>query len=237
MKNIFTFLLCLIAISLGAQSFTLTYEGSPLVNNATINIPTTTGAGVETFVDITNNSQTDLFFRIYQEGTWDANVTSITFCAGGTCYVSNQSQELYLAPGATLGSDIANNRFHSAFSSSVAGTHSVRYKFVNSDDANDTIAFTINYNVSTGLEEVTRVNKLTVYPNPATTAVTVEYDLNNVSNAYVVVRNLTGMEVCRVPASVSGKTRVDVSSLRAGVYFYGIESDGRMLSSKKLLVK
>jgi len=237
MKNIFTLLLCLITISLGAQSFTLSYGGTPLVNNASINIPTITGSNIDTYVDVTNSSQVDMFFKIFQEPSWNAGAAVVTFCAGGTCYVANESQELYLAPGATLGSDEANNRFHSSFSSQTAGTYSVRYKFVNVDDPNDTIAFFINYNTTTGISEMAKVNRLSAYPNPATSSVTLEYDVNNASNSFVVIRNLTGMEVYRAAASASGKTFVDVTSLRAGVYFYGIESDGRILSSKKLLVK
>jgi len=237
MKNIFTILLCLIAVTLSAQSFTLKHDNTVLANGASIVVESTVGTSTNTYIEVANNQQTDLFFRVYKQILTDGAASNFTFCVGGTCYVGNMSQELYLGPGASWDLSDETNVFHATYGHPTAGNQSVRYLFVNSDDPNDTTAFTINYTTTTGISDVAKVNKLTAYPNPATTSVTVDYDLRNASNAYVVIRNLTGMEVYRASASASGKSVVDVTSLRAGVYFYGIESDGRMLSSKKLLVK
>lgn len=225
------------AISLGAQPLTLKYDNVVIPNDGTIYVTSVVGASTNTYVEFTNNQQDVVFFRIRKQVLTSISSDDITFCVGGTCYTGNMSQELFLNPGQTWGIDDETNVFHASYSHQTPGTQKVRFTIVNSDDANDTISFIINYTTTTGVQDVPIVSKLTAYPNPATTQVTLEYGLQNSSSSYVVIRNLTGMEVFRCEASASGKSVVDLTSLKAGVYFYGIESDGRMLSSKKLLVK
>ncbi|MBR4136264.1 MAG: T9SS type A sorting domain-containing protein [Bacteroidales bacterium] len=237
MRNIFILLCCMFAISLGAQPLTLKYDNATLPNNANIYVTSQVGVSTNTYIEFTNNQQDAVFFRIRKQVLTSVSSDAITFCVGGTCYTGNMSQELYLNPGQTWGLDDETNVFHASYSHPAAGTQRVRFTIVNSDDANDTISFIINYTTTTGVQDLPTVSKLTAYPNPATTQVTLEYAVQNSSSAYVVIRNLTGMEVYRSVASTSGKSVVDLSGLKAGVYFYGIESDGRMLSSKKLLVK
>jgi hypothetical protein len=57
------------------------------------------------------------------------------------------------------------------------------------------------------------------------------------NNSSLVIKNLAGKEVYRTSVGTAGAKHVDISSMPAGVYFYGIESDGKMLCTKKLLVK
>ncbi|MBO4488507.1 MAG: T9SS type A sorting domain-containing protein [Bacteroidales bacterium] len=237
MKNILTILLCLFAIVLGAQPLTLKYDNAVIPNDGTIYVTSTEGVSTNTYIEFTNDQQDAVFFRIRKQVLTSVSSDAITFCVGGTCYTGNLSQELYLNPGQTWGLDDETNVFHASYSHQAAGNQRVRFTIVNSDDANDTISFIIHYTTTTGVQDVPSVTKLSAYPNPASSSVTLEYSASNVHNAFLVIRNLTGMEVYRTPVSISGKSTVDVSSFRAGVYFYGIESDGRMLSSKKLLVK
>ena len=77
---------------------------------------------------------------------------------------------------------------------------------------------------------------LRAYPNPAVNMVNIDYvALDN--HTSLVIKNLAGKEVYRTPVSHSGKKQVDVSKFYAGVYFYGLETDGKMLCTKKLLIK
>ena len=237
MRNLFTILFFLFAIALGAQPLTLKYENATLPNDATIYVQSPVGASTTTYVEFVNDKQEDLFFRVRKQVLTDADPGDITFCVDSICYTGNMSQELVIVAGESWGSDDLGRMFHANYSHQNLGTQRVRFTIVNADDANDTISFIINYTTTTGIQDVASVSKLSAYPNPATSSVTLEYATNNAHNAFLVIRNLTGMEVFRVPVSYSGKSTVDVSSFRAGVYFYGIESDGRMLSTKKLLVK
>ena len=65
-----------------------------------------------------------------------------------------------------------------------------------------------------------------------------EYDRNLATQANLVIKNLTGAVVSRQPLSETGKSYVNLSDFRSGVYFYGLEDkSGRMLCTKKLLVR
>ena len=84
------------------------------------------------------------------------------------------------------------------------------------------------------------MNSLTAYPNPATSSVTIAYDLSNLSSAdtRVVITNLVGSKVAVRPiAGTSGKVSMDISNLDSGIYFYSIESAGKVVSTKKLIVR
>ena len=88
--------------------------------------------------------------------------------------------------------------------------------------------------MNTGIDEIQ--NTVSVYPNPAVNTVSIDYVAPG-NNTNLVIKNLAGREVYRAPVSQSGKKQVDVSKFYAGMYFYGLESDGKMLCTKKLLIK
>ena len=96
----------------------------------------------------------------------------------------------------------------------------------------------MQYYNSTGLDDLPDFTAVRAYPNPATSGVTVEYDRSLASQASLVIKNLTGAVVSRQSLSETGKSYVNLSDFRSGVYFYGLEDkSGRMLCTKKLLVK
>ena len=78
---------------------------------------------------------------------------------------------------------------------------------------------------------------LRAYPNPATSEVRIDYSTNN-SNSRLVVFNMTGNKVSETALAESeGSVRIDVSTISAGVYMYGIENNGKISNIKKLVVK
>lgn len=120
------------------------------------------------------------------------------------------------------------------------GTTSVDYTFISGDFST---TLTVNYTyTSTGINNSDlHVNSLTAYPNPATTSVTVAYDLSGFranSDARLVITNLVGSKVAvRSLNGTSGKVSLDLSGLDAGIYFYSVEANGQSISTRKLIVK
>lgn len=87
---------------------------------------------------------------------------------------------------------------------------------------------------SVGLYEEEMNNSWNVFPNPAENMITIEY--NTLTPSSISIKDLSGKEVKANIAPVSGKTNVDLSGIRSGVYFVEIISEsGR--SSKKLIIK
>lgn len=84
----------------------------------------------------------------------------------------------------------------------------------------------------TGVKEnvLSKYNVVT-YPNPAKESVTVSFELHATQTTGVEVFDITGKKVAAVAPAMTGAGRneikVDVSSMKPGVYFMGISIDGQ----------
>ena len=79
-----------------------------------------------------------------------------------------------------------------------------------------------------------------VYPNPANNSTTIEYSLpSGVSAAVCQVYSLSGAQVAAVALpAVQGKSQVQLntSQMAAGMYFYALVADGKVLGTRQLAV-
>ncbi len=81
---------------------------------------------------------------------------------------------------------------------------------------------------------------LSASPIPASTNTTIRYAVpNQYQKADLIIRNTLGVVVEKysIPAGKNGKINVNVSDYNSGIYFYSIVADGRVLSTKKFVVK
>jgi len=75
----------------------------------------------------------------------------------------------------------------------------------------------------TGIQNLQDITEFTLYPNPATTRITLQY--NNTANAALQILDITGRRVKQMALSkVSTTTTIDVSDLPAGMYFYSLRT-------------
>lgn len=237
MKKIITLILFMAVTAIYAQSFQITYNGEP-VGESLDYVVRAANDDNELVVNITNTS--DVVDSIYLSKRVISEVPGSynTFCIG-VCYdpsITTAPIPFILQPGET--SD--GPGFHFLYNPcGNEGTTSVDYTFT-AGSFSTTIR--VNYIYSTdGINSSDlRVNSLTAYPNPATTNVTVAYDLSGFrsGNTRLVITNLVGSKMAVSPISgTSGKVSVDLSTLDSGIYFYSIEADGKIVSTKKLIVK
>lgn len=77
------------------------------------------------------------------------------------------------------------------------------------------------------------------YPNPASQSASFEYNFPSSSNnAVLIIRNMLGVEMENITfENQNGKKTIDVSSYASGIYFYSLVVDGKVLQSKKMVVK
>ena len=236
MKKIIALISFLAVTAAYAQSFQITFNGEQV--GETVDFTAWEGNDDnELVLIITNDSQeVDSIFlskQVIEEVPGSTNL----FCIGGLCTEQNTSTSpMVLQPGES------SNRgmFHLLYNpGGNEGTTSVNYTF---SAGNFTKSLIVNYIYETvGITETeVLVNSLNAYPNPATSNVTVSYDMSgyHAGNARVVITNLVGSKVVtRSISGTSGKVSVDISNLDAGIYFYSIEADGKIVSTKKLIVK
>ena len=94
----------------------------------------------------------------------------------------------------------------------------------------DTLCQFIN---DVGIKE-TNPFKLAMYPNPATTAITIE--VSGVDDPKISVRDMTGKLVIKERQVTSDETTISIENLQSGIYFIEIKGLNQRIS-KKLIVR
>ena len=234
-KRIFTLALMMSVIILNAQSIKLFYGSQVLNDNDTIlEILYDDENEINTFVGYQNTTGNDIEFRIRKDVLFfNEETTALQFCIG-MCYTGNLSQPVSLDANETVQANY-ENAFHATYTG-CKDAALVKYTFFNTENESDKVSFFIHYTEGTGLRESEMQVSLRAYPNPAVSTVSIDYSAPD-DHTFLVIKNLAGREVYRTPVGHSGKKQLDVSKFNAGMYFYGLESDGKMLCTKKLLIK
>ena len=121
---------------------------------------------------------------------------------------------------------------------SSSSNHS-KYLYVVYDDANpnDSAWVEVQFNIgAVGVEENTVGNLNNAYPNPATKNVTFNFDIEESNNNKIVIYDMLGAKVDEL--NVKGNAHnYNVEALKAGVYFYALEVNGKATKTKKLVIK
>ncbi len=212
------------------------------INNSTIKIQSS-DPSVDLMVGHiwVKNTTATLMPNVYVKRTVNQEVTGSTnsFCFGINCYppwVNESAIPTEIAAGDTDKSFYADYNPEGS-----GGLTSVTFEFFDNVtfgtrvSAMATIEFAIS---ATGIND----NKLVFngpFPNPASQYANFEYNLPVTSkNARLLIRNMLGVEIDNVKIdSRSGKKSIDVSSYAPGIYFYSFIVDGKVIQSKKLIVK
>lgn len=235
MKRIFTLLLVMFAVAANAQSIRLFYNSNNVNDGDTIFVPINAGEDeVSAYLAYQNVTDDDVLFRVRKEVlTYSGEPDDIVFCIG-ECYTGNLSSTMEILAGETVTTDMSN-AFHATYSGN--GTMAlVRFTFFVANNESDKVSFYICFGSGNSIQNSDLVKSLRAYPNPAQSMVSIDYFAPN-SHSFLVIKNLTGKEVYRTEVSLAGKKQIDVSKFNSGVYFYGVESEGKMLCTKKLLVR
>ncbi len=215
-------------------SDTIVYQASRLMDDNTV------------WVSVKNETNDSLFLTITKEIISELPGSFTTFCMG-SCYdpsVTTAPRTMDLAAGESTSTE----QFHIVYNP-LGSFGETLVKFTFTDAAAGVSDFFIVKLVTINEEEdedgindrPVSLNSFSAYPNPATTQVTFQYDLSNRSAndaTSIIITDLVGNKVRNLPISnTTGKRTLDVSDLVSGIYFYSLVSNGRTLSTKKLIVK
>lgn len=241
MKKIaLTIILALFATASFSQSIKLFYEAEEVGDTLNLFIERMNDEST-IWLSVKNNTSDSLYITVAKEVLSELPDSFNTFCLGN-CYdpsVMVSPSTLNLAAGESS----TNDQFHLVYyPANQYGTTSVKYRFY--DERINEIPREVVVNYVTGedgIEEPVTAKLFNAYPNPATSNVTIQYDLAGRTignNAQIVITSLVGNRVIAQPINnASGKTNIDLSNLVAGIYFYSIEVNGQAISTKKLIVK
>jgi|GEM_PF-851654 len=251
-KHLFTLsILCISLFKSNAQSVQLldttgTYLGGSMniaQPSYTFTVANGDAANFMFNVKNTTSSSINVFVKKYVISNAGGNLT--TFCIGSLCYGSTttQSGNVTIAANSTIPPAHATSTFglstdFDAFVSS--GTAQVIYTLFNAGTS-DSISVVLNYNLTAaaGIESVaTNYNVSNISPNPASSNVSLNYDLKNTPQpASVKIYNMLGTLVRTVSLETySSNTKIDITSLEEGMYFYSVVIGGKAVKTSRLVV-
>lgn len=84
---------------------------------------------------------------------------------------------------------------------------------------------------------IQEIQKLKLYPNPASTHLFIEYDVIFVKEAKIQIYNSIGAIVyTKTIEEKKDNIKVSVSDFKNGLYFCSLQIDGKLLNTRKILI-
>lgn len=212
------------------------------INNGKITV-TATNPSVDVIAghiwikNTTSTTMNDVYVR--RIINYEVPGTMNSFCFGVNCY--GPMTNVSTIP-TVIGAGVLDKSFYGDYYPDAhMGTTSITYEFFDNTTFSKPVLAkaTIDYRLSlVGVND----NKLVFkgpYPNPSSQQANFEYNLpNGNENAQLVIRNTLGVEVASYTIeNQSGKKSIDVSEFASGIYFYTFIVDGKVIQSKKMIIK
>lgn len=210
-------------------------------SNAIYDVSLPTNANITTEMLAYNSDSVAHTYKCRRTIYTVASDDSTQFCWGGLCYnwgTNTSSVSIAINPGDTI--DFAAFGFHAIFRSKMSAiTRTVHYQFYDISNVNDSTGVTIRYNSVLGVDEVVRGGTISnAYPNPASSMVSMKYDISEASeNGQIIFYDMLGKSVKEIVLTdKKGTAKVNVDDLNPGIYFYSFVVDGKAISTKRLVV-
>lgn len=212
------------------------------INNGKITV-TGTNPSVETISGYiwVKNTTTSAMTAVYvRRSVNDEIFGSINwFCFGPTCY----GPAVSVSPNpTTIGAGVTNKTFYGDYyPGGNTGITSITYEFFDNTTFMKPVKAraTIDFRISlVGIDDDKFVFK-GPFPNPSSQSANFEFNLPlRYKSAQIIIRNILGVEVenCLLDNRSGAKT-IDVSRYASGIYFYTFLADGKVIQSKKMIVK
>lgn len=237
------FLLVSILLSSGylqAQDLLLSWEGDTLGSNVSV----WDGPDAEEIVFqavVHNNTESWMKIKVRRTQVEMVDSTSSYFCWGDCFDIdTEESPDSLLVPSGGISVDSA---FSGHFMPNMKnGKSTVEYMFYNMDNEDQNVKILVNYWASPNSISDTHINKgkfSELYPNPASTNVSIDYGLDDqLNSAAVRIVDIYGNLVREQDINTAAnKLTIDISSLERGVYFYTVLIDDNVYQTQKLFVR
>ena len=269
MKKIITYIIVGLTSSVFAQSFSVYKTNNLGANTATItngyNLSETSSASavINTKIKIKNNAATTQTFNVIRSTVAQnptlfldnsTNTPSSYFCFGYTCFSSGiitaqpNDYTILAASGVTSTTfPYADNTLDNSQPVSIyleeganPGYYVIKYKIFNVANSNDTLAFTVTYNQTLGLNELTKKPTSDIFPNPAKEETNLKINMTTGSKATVKVINALGQTIFTKKVEFNdglNTLQLDTKNYSNGLYDVIIETNTGTLNKKLIISK
>ncbi len=118
------------------------------------------------------------------------------------------------------------------------GTHTFRYVWFNTADANDSVYVDIVFNFAVSVNTIDKNDiKFELYPNPATHFTKINFNIPSSYPKLLVIYDMIGNKVFESSINnMEGSLNVDLSKFNNGVYFYSLWIDNKAILTRRLIV-
>jgi len=164
------------------------------------------------------------------------------FCFGSGCYgTSVNTSPLLQSPDIAAGA-IDNSFVGDYTPTDNEGSTIITYCFYDNANPSDDVCFTVKYTATytMGIHDLAKAKGSisNAYPNPAGSNVFVKYQMSDDSqNGKIILHDMLGKVVKEIALNdKQGTSKIDVSDINEGVYFYTYLIDNKAVSTKKLIV-
>ena len=240
-KTVFTLMLLAVMGWVSAQSLQFEWNGHVYEEGETVEC-TNDEYGYGEFIQhmqLRNLTSGDLNVIVEKEVIDTIPGTSNFFC-WGSCFGSG----IYVSPNpVTIAANAVTGEydlsFHTLFDEDVYGKVWMKYSAYDERHPEDRATINVVFNKSgVGVREAAAVRFGQAYPNPASSVVNFDYNINAGDRASVSVYNLLGQEVrSQQVNALQGRLSVSVADLKEGIYFCKLFVNGCAVKTEKFLVK
>ena len=194
-----------------------------------------------------NNTPAKQIISVFRFEQLTINNSYDQFCFGSSCsplmaagsnrfLISTDSIEI--APNSYFPVDTI---FSVRLDSAKSGNALYSYSFSDKKNKNNLGIIYVKWNVVdvTSLEENKMTSSFSIYPNPAESSTTLNFEKElNFNHQEIQVLNILGEQVLSTPLRKGVKTfEFDVNAFPKGIYFVNVIINGERVNSKKMIVK
>ena len=240
-KSIFTLMFLAVMGWVSAQSLQFEWDGHVYEDGETVEC-TNDEYGYGEYIQhmqLKNLTSGDLNVIVEKEIVEDLEGASNFFC-WGMCF----SPDVFVSPNpvpVAANSVTADDAlsFHVFFDEGVYGKVKMRYYAYEEHNPSERVGINVVFTKSgVSVNENTAMRFGQAYPNPASSVVNFDYNLNPSDKASVSVYNLLGQEVMNQQVnSLQGSLSLSVADLNDGIYFCNLFVNGSAVKTEKFVVK
>lgn len=239
-RYLLSILIISISASLFSQNLKLTYNDEDVSNGEITVEGVPTEALIKTVIYITNNAEVDIQVKVKRTSSEVVEGTYNSFCLG-SCYppTTDEAENPFpIAAGATTSKDDFYIEF---YPEGTEGESTITFEIWDINNTDTNVSFTITYSIHTPtvISVASKSFSLNAFPNPAiTNSVRIGYtNLSDYSSSAITIRNILGIVVAQSKVNgLSGFVDFDLGRIPNGLYLYSVESGGRKLITKKLMI-
>lgn len=243
-KTLFTFIFLSIILSISySQSTIVLKDVDGNVINDQILAPSTDFLSPTYFsVENTGNSEITILIDVTELtlATDGGDNYAITFCWGG-CFPPITRLGLLNTIPATAHTIPANSESSEEadiyiVEDGATENSSITFKFYEEGNESNFTTLSFDTDLISSVDNIENYHQFSAFPNPAKENLTISYNVENIENTFISIYNVLGKEVKKIKVENNNQTKINVSDLNSGIYFYNLSVNNKIVNTKKLII-